>query len=157
MLKNFFFLNILKKFKHVIENKKSDSATLKDKDEAWREIHEEHNSSSVISTQRTVKQLKKWWSNLKSDQRDALTKERQARMATGGGSPIPTVDVDPEIENIVPNLMTSAPTLFSSNIPRDKIERRRNAVLDDVCLEEFLIEQSDDINKTKDDINKNIH
>ncbi|KYN03447.1 hypothetical protein ALC62_05710 [Cyphomyrmex costatus] len=42
------FLDILKRYKHVI---------------------------------RSVQQLKKLWTNLKQNQRDALTKEKQARMA----------------------------------------------------------------------------
>ncbi|KYQ53925.1 hypothetical protein ALC60_05665 [Trachymyrmex zeteki] len=37
------FLQILDKYKNVIEIKKSDATTLKDKDVAWNEICEEYN------------------------------------------------------------------------------------------------------------------
>lgn len=70
--------------------------------------------------QRSVQQLKKLWSNLKSVQRDALTQEKQARLATGGGPEPKSAEIDPDIAAIAPNLMTTAPTLFSSNLS-DKI------------------------------------
>ena len=38
------FLNIIKEFAHIIEKKKSDTTTLKDKEEAWREIVEKYNT-----------------------------------------------------------------------------------------------------------------
>lgn len=42
------FLQILQEFKHVIELKKCDSATLKDKDTAWSEICTKYNQSTLI-------------------------------------------------------------------------------------------------------------
>ena len=71
-------------------------------------------------------QLKKLWTNLKQQQRDALTKERQSRLATVGGPEGPTINIDPNISAIVPNLMTTAPILFSSNLPEDVMEGKNN-------------------------------
>lgn len=42
------FLQILEKYKNVVEVKKNDATTLKDKDIAWNEICEEYNQSSLI-------------------------------------------------------------------------------------------------------------
>lgn len=42
------FLQIVEKYKHVIEVKKSDGATLKDKDVAWSEICNQYNFSTLI-------------------------------------------------------------------------------------------------------------
>jgi len=42
------FLQILQEFKHVIELKKSDSATLKEKDSVWSEICTKYNQSTLI-------------------------------------------------------------------------------------------------------------
>lgn len=42
------FLQILNKYKHVIELKKNDGTTLKDKDVAWGEICSEFNQSTLI-------------------------------------------------------------------------------------------------------------
>lgn len=71
--------------------------------------------------QRSVVQLKKWWSNIKQHQRNALTKEKQNRMKTGGGRPPKSPEIDPDVQNIVPDLMTTAPTLFTSNMAPDEI------------------------------------
>lgn len=43
------FINLLKKYSHVIEIKKSDAGTLKNKEDAWNRIYEEYNGSSIIS------------------------------------------------------------------------------------------------------------
>jgi len=42
------FLQILQEFKHVIEVKKSDSATLKEKDSVWNEICTKYNEFTLI-------------------------------------------------------------------------------------------------------------
>ncbi|XP_011705376.1 PREDICTED: uncharacterized protein LOC105460588, partial [Wasmannia auropunctata] len=85
------------------------------KEIAWSEICEQYNQSTLICQERTVQQLKKLWTNLKQAQRDALTKERQSRLATGGGPQEIEANIDPDILNIAPHLMTNAPVLFSSN------------------------------------------
>ncbi|XP_077257677.1 uncharacterized protein LOC143894879 [Temnothorax americanus] len=120
------FLLILEKYKNVIEIKKSDATTLKDKDIAWNNICEEYNESTLISQERNVQQLKKLWGNLKQTQRDALTKEKQSRLATGGGPQEADTNVDPDILNIAPHLMKTAPVLFSSNMTETEIEEKRD-------------------------------
>lgn len=59
---------------------------------------------------------------MKQSQRDALTKERQSYLATGGGPPKEEAIIDPDILNIAPNLMENAPVLFSSNMTEKEIE-----------------------------------
>ncbi|KYN02023.1 UPF0439 protein C9orf30 like protein [Cyphomyrmex costatus] len=123
------FLDILKRYKHEIELKKKISA-LKSKDEAWSDITKEYNASQLIIQEVRklrrrlilVQQLKKLWTNLKQNQRDALTKEKQARMATGGGPSITSVEIDPDISVIAPDLMKTAPTIYSSNFDSKEIE-----------------------------------
>lgn len=44
------FLRILTKYSHIIERKKSDATTLKDKEEAWNEICDSYNMSSIITS-----------------------------------------------------------------------------------------------------------
>lgn len=43
------FLQILDDYKHIIEIKKSNSTTLKDKEMAWNEICNRYNESALIS------------------------------------------------------------------------------------------------------------
>ncbi|KYN04954.1 UPF0439 protein C9orf30 like protein [Cyphomyrmex costatus] len=116
------FLDILKRYKHVIELKKNNFSALKSKDEAWSDITKEYNASQLIIQERSIQQLKKLWTNLKQNQRDALTKEKQARMATGGGPSITSVEIDPDISVIAPDLMKTAPTIYSSNFDSKEIE-----------------------------------
>jgi len=69
-----------------------------------------------------VQQLKKLWANLKQSQRDALTKEKQSRLATGGDPQEIEANVDPDILNIAPHLMETAPVLFTSNMTETEVE-----------------------------------
>nr|CAI5840972.1 unnamed protein product [Callosobruchus analis]CAI5840974.1 unnamed protein product [Callosobruchus analis] len=56
-------LNLVDKFKDLIENKKTDGATLEKKKEAWEKVTRLFNANS--ETQRQCKQLRKFWDNLK--------------------------------------------------------------------------------------------
>jgi len=69
-----------------------------------------------------VQQLKKLWINLKEMQEDALISEKQERFTTDEGAEIPSIKIDPDIAMITPNLMTTVPVLFTSNMSDDEIE-----------------------------------
>ncbi|XP_046400940.1 uncharacterized protein LOC124167168 [Ischnura elegans] len=125
------FLDILGKNKKI-EDKKGDGATLREKEDAWRKITQMYNTSSVITQERTVAQLKKWWSNIKQHQRSALTTEKQNKMKTGGGRPPKSPEIDPEVHCIVPDLMATAPTIFTSNMAPEEIAEKADFVADDV-------------------------
>lgn len=71
-----------------------------------------------------MQQLKKLWANLKQSQRDALTKEKQSRLATDGGPEETEANVDPDVLNIAPHLMENAPVLFTSNMTDIEIESK---------------------------------
>lgn len=43
------FLQILDLFKHIVEIKKSDGTTIKEKEVAWQEICDKYNASALIS------------------------------------------------------------------------------------------------------------
>lgn len=67
--------------------------------------------------------MKKLWTNLKQAQREALTKEKQSRLTTGGGPQEETeVIIDPDVMNIAPNLMKTAPVYFTSNMTEVDID-----------------------------------
>ncbi|XP_018309179.1 uncharacterized protein [Mycetomoellerius zeteki] len=123
------FLEILKDFKHVIEVKKSDSSTLRDKEVAWSEICKRYNDCTVILQERTVQQLKKLWANLKQSQRKVLTKEKQARLDTGGDPPLAEINIDPDIALITPHLMETASVLFSSNMSENEVNENEEHVM----------------------------
>ncbi|XP_066585637.1 myb/SANT-like DNA-binding domain-containing protein 3 [Prorops nasuta] len=129
-----YFLQILNEYKHIIENKKNDGATLKEKENAWKLIYEKYNDSTLVIEERDETQLKKLWRNLKQGQREALTKERQSRFKTGGGPPDEIIHTDPDISNIAPNLMMSAPMLFSSNMSEKEVQDKRDLLVKNVTL-----------------------
>lgn len=70
--------------------------------------------------QRDVSQLKKYWSNLKQQNKNILTAERQARFLTGGGPEKNVGEVDSDVLDRIPSLMTTVPTMSSSNFTRNE-------------------------------------
>ncbi|KAL1488299.1 hypothetical protein ABEB36_015248 [Hypothenemus hampei] len=70
----------------MIENKRTDAATVQQKLTAWEKLSQEYNSQThIIQGPRPSPQLKKLWSNLK--QRKANTELRHEKLLTGGESP----------------------------------------------------------------------
>lgn len=65
--------------------------------------------------------MKKLWGNIKQAQREAITKERQSRMATGGGPEQSETFIDPDVALIAPHLMKTAPVTFTSNMTEKEI------------------------------------
>jgi len=61
---------------------------------------------------------------MKATQRNILTKERQARLATGGGPEEKVPEIDPDIVLIAPNLLEMAPTKFSSDLSEAEIHSK---------------------------------
>lgn len=56
--------NLIQQYKHILENKKSDAVTLKDKDKCWKIIEHSFNSRSS-SECRSSEVLRSCWDNLK--------------------------------------------------------------------------------------------
>lgn len=80
-------------------------------------IHDWYPRQSVYFVlQRDVQQLKKYWSNLKQLNKNILTSEKQSTFLTGGGPRLIIGEVDPDVLDVSPTLMTTAPTIASSNI-----------------------------------------
>lgn len=53
---------------------------------------------------------------MKAIQRNALTKERQTRLGTGGGPEQKTTEIDPDVSLVAPNLLEMAPVIFTSDL-----------------------------------------
>lgn len=62
-----------------------------------------------------MQQLRKYWSNLKQHNKNILTAERQSRFITGGGPQESIAEVDPNVMDVVPDLMATTATISSSN------------------------------------------
>lgn len=70
--------------------------------------------------QRDIQQLKKYWSNLKQQNKNLLTAERQSRFLTGGGPEKTSGEVDPDVMEIIPDLMRPSPSISSSNYSKNE-------------------------------------
>lgn len=60
--------------------------------------------------------MRKYWSNLKQINKNILTAEKQSTFLTGGGPQKNIGEVDPNVLDVIPTLMTTAPTIASSNL-----------------------------------------
>ncbi|XP_045471645.1 uncharacterized protein LOC123678577 isoform X2 [Harmonia axyridis] len=77
-------VDIVEKYYHIIENKKTDNQTVNSKNYCWEtQISTEYNSGA--SCPRSTAVLKTCWKNLKAEERKVAANERQARIKTGGG------------------------------------------------------------------------
>lgn len=56
-------MTLIDKYKFVLENKKTDSSSIRKKQDIWVQITELYNSNNVVP--RKTQQLKKLWDNLK--------------------------------------------------------------------------------------------
>ncbi|XP_066601773.1 myb/SANT-like DNA-binding domain-containing protein 3 isoform X1 [Prorops nasuta] len=123
------FLDILKKYKHIIESRATNSSTIKEKSEAWSLITEEYNKSILVSTQRDMSQIKKYWSNLKHINKNILTTEKQSRYLTGGGPEINLPQVVAQVLEILPVLNATAPFIGSSNLNEQESEELHQDII----------------------------
>lgn len=86
-------VEVIKKFKHFVENKATDKMSWREKAEAWKKVEVEYNAQS--STKRTLQQLQGKYENLKTEVRKATAAHRLAWYGTGGGPSDGDVKYDP--------------------------------------------------------------
>ena len=80
-------ITLVEKYKSTIECKKTDAKSAKEKLQAWTELCEEFNSSSMYA-KREVKQLQSSWKNIKTRAKADAAFVRRETQATGGGPPV---------------------------------------------------------------------
>ncbi|CAG9773628.1 unnamed protein product [Ceutorhynchus assimilis] len=78
-------LNTVFAFKGVIENKKTDSVTWRQKDDAWDQIASLFNSQTPENHHRTKDSLRKLYENIKKNVRKDVAFEKREHIKTGGG------------------------------------------------------------------------
>ncbi|KAF5301101.1 hypothetical protein FQR65_LT19282 [Abscondita terminalis] len=76
------------KYFHIIENKKTDALTIKQKHEAWENIAVDYNSST-INLKRTALQLKNAYNNFKKKLKKESAEDKIQIYKTGGGTAPP--------------------------------------------------------------------
>lgn len=97
---------LVTKYRSVIENKKTDAVTNKDKDDAWTKIATTFNAASSETAVRTAKTLKLKYEGVKKLTKKKMTVHRQELYRTGGGpSTAPDInDVEDKVLAICSNI-----------------------------------------------------
>lgn len=83
-------LNIIKQYKHIIENKETGATYWKTKEETWKKVQSEFNSTS--NTFRPAEVLKRFYNNIKKETRKSAGVQNRARNKTGGGQCVKVED-----------------------------------------------------------------
>ncbi|KAL3220997.1 hypothetical protein MRX96_029701 [Rhipicephalus microplus] len=86
------FITLVGEFKHIIECKKTDVASIAKKNETWKEIAKRFNSNTGI-TRRDHVQLKKCWNNLKQKWKEEAAREKREHHKTGYQPPVASLPV----------------------------------------------------------------
>jgi len=80
-------LELIDRYKSVIECKRTDAKSTKEKEDAWKKLCDDFNSESTYML-RTVNNLKSAWKNLKTRAKADSAFVRRERLKTGGGPPV---------------------------------------------------------------------
>ncbi|XP_062533619.1 uncharacterized protein LOC134202608 [Armigeres subalbatus] len=129
------------RFRNVIENKKTDGVTTKQKNEAWIKIAAEFSASA--SHPRNADQLKNYYKNTKSTLKKELAKEKSDLFRTGGGAATMKRNPDNPIYALVQQEVTplsnpydSSSTYFNEEPQASTSKGSSRAFAD--CFEEFV-------------------
>lgn len=96
-------IGLVEKYKNIIECKKSNVLTWKDKEKAWLKIEMEFNSKNNGNTFRNAKHLKEKFNNLKKETKRKFALEKINTCKTGGGpfTPVKLTDTNLAIKDIL--------------------------------------------------------
>jgi len=103
---------LAKKYIGVIENKKTDAVTWKEKKACWEKIAVEFNCENT-NIQRAADTLKKKWDNIKTTVKEKMTGQRKYALGTGGGPPLPSPKLNDEELDIFESIQVQVSGLQS--------------------------------------------
>ncbi|XP_046975240.1 myb/SANT-like DNA-binding domain-containing protein 3 [Vanessa cardui] len=104
---------------NVVENKKTDGVSMKQKLAGWVTICEKYNSQTLL-THRSAENLKAQWENLKKAAKKEAASNRQHLIQRGGGPSRPKAN-DPTLERII-SLITPSAVGLHNPYDNDNIE-----------------------------------
>lgn len=141
-------LHLVGNFKDVIENKKTDSQTWKQKDLTWDKITKLFNSQNSQNICRSKDSLKKFYDNLKKNARKCVAEEKREITKTGGGQTKISSSKDPNIELCLS--IMNRKTVFGLENPYDgdAMQSTMEAEILDGCSKSVSHEKGNSINNT---------
>ncbi|KAI4455388.1 apontic [Holotrichia oblita] len=79
-------INIIQKYKSIVENKKTDITTCDEKKKVWEKIQLEFNATAA-NCERSVDSIRRFYENQKKNVRKIAANEKKDTYLTGGGTP----------------------------------------------------------------------
>lgn len=106
-------INLVKKYRDKVENKKTDAVVNAEKKQFWEKITNEFNSTTVVK--RTSLQLRNTYKNMKRILKNDLAMDRANIFATGGGKCVRKVQEDNPLLPLIQDSVTPIPNPFDSS------------------------------------------
>ncbi|XP_063904544.1 uncharacterized protein LOC135142113 [Zophobas morio] len=154
-----FVLTLISEQRHIIENKKTDAVTNKEKQRCWEELTNKFNSCSPSGAMRSVTSLQKFYTNKKKEVRKEVADKKVFMRKTGGG-PSSSKCEDPYLqltlatmdENSVYGLETQYggdSELFQTIGEEDNEDHENDNVVPIATSSPHIPEAMDEVHKTK--------
>lgn len=111
-------ISIIQDFKTIIECKKTDATTWREKDAAWENVAKAFNSSSG-EVFRSKKTLKAKYEDIKKNIKKKLAHNKMEQFKTGGGKPDirSLTGIEETILSILPSSIEGLPSVWDSDQP----------------------------------------
>ena len=94
-------IDIIREHVNVIENKKTDAAINRKKNDAWSKVYSAF--CTKHGNKRNLKQLKNQWKNIKANAKKSYANYEKEKAKTGGGPPPETpTGIYAEIQSLIP-------------------------------------------------------
>lgn len=103
-------IDLIIKYRNIIESKRTDATSWKEKNEMWEQICSEFNSRNSVV--RTTKSLRSKYESFKKDLRKKKAKDKNLKFQTGGGNYIEVI-YTPTEEKLLPYIFLSVEGLPS--------------------------------------------
>lgn len=108
-------IDIALKYKHIIENKKTDATTWKDKNDAWEKICNEFNAASG-NFPRSTKTIRAKYDTIKKNIRKKCSLLKSEQTKTGGGQcSITLTPYEEKVVSLTPNTMIGLESRFDKD------------------------------------------
>ena len=105
-------VSLVDNYKDVIENKKTDKVSVRERDDSWNSVSSAFNLA-FPTRRRSSEQLKQCWRNMKGSTKRLAAQVRRNHFATGGGpsstEPINSNSIDSRVLAIVPGQINPLP------------------------------------------------
>ncbi|KAK4882382.1 hypothetical protein RN001_005701 [Aquatica leii] len=115
--KSHLFNIICDKYITVIEDKKTNRASITKKKFAWKKIEQDFNATNLNNILRTSENLKKFYENRKKCIRKSTAEHKQQLLQTGGGPP-PKTELE-EADKLLYSLLNKKTIVVLNNIDSD--------------------------------------